>query len=333
MSLKLINCSGCLTHHARPSYLWRRKIIQRDSETEMAAAFSDQEFINIFGEDGEKGLVPDRDSEDYLPYIEKLLLVRQKQLDNSLKEKRVIEIESKLRRLSLSGNSQHSGDTSSKPAQFNTSYSAHSPSPHLPDGGYLLAKVPDLCKLRPEAYCSTPKPYEKLTFRELIRGCVKVTMYLRMCSVNIEGYLLHMAFIMDKAAIPGVYTTEGLVLYEREVTSKVIRGELSDWLEVDLASDSRFLSYEYTFDHVSRLEHKGSANVKSKRKGVRKTRSPIYDFDKWEPDVCWMWNCRQCEGCDRKHGVCGLCMGSHKAIDCDKSQLHPSKGESQAADL
>lgn len=46
--------------------------------------------------------------------------------------------------------------------------------------------------------------------------------------MDVEGYLLHMAFIMDKAAIPWVYTTEGLVLYEREVTSKVIRGELSD---------------------------------------------------------------------------------------------------------
>lgn len=79
--------------------------------------------------------------------------------------------------------------------------------------------IPDLSKLHPEAFCATPKSYEKVTFCELIRGCVKVLMYLRCYKVDTSGYLLHLAFIMDKAAIPGVYTTEGLVLYEREVTS------------------------------------------------------------------------------------------------------------------
>lgn len=198
----------------------------------MGTPFNDQEFIRIFGEDGEKGLVPARDSEDYLPYVEKLLLVRQKELDNSLKDKRVLEIESKLRRLSTSGHPQQTQQFQQASgggghSQLNTSYSGHSVS--SPTVNRHLAGVHDLCKLRPETYCCSPKSYEKLTFRELVRGCVKVMMYLRTCDIDVEGYLLHLAFIMDKAAIPGVYTTEGLVLYERELTNKVIRGELSDW--------------------------------------------------------------------------------------------------------
>lgn len=196
-----------------------------------------------------------------------------------------------------------------------------------------MATIPDLCKLRPEAYCSTPKSYDKLTFRELTRGCVKVMMYLRSQGINVDGYLLHMSFVMDKAAIPGVYTTEGLVLYEREVTSKVIRGELTDWPEVDLACDSRFLSYEYTYDHVSRMDHKGASNGKPRRKSGRKIKSPIYDFDKWDPEICWMWNCRHCEGCERRHGICGLCTGPHKAIDCEKYLPSSQKGDGQAAEM
>lgn len=290
--------------------------------------FTADEFRTIFGEEGERGEVPPRDSEHYLPYIEKVLLSRQKELEEAMRDKRVVEIESKLRRLSTSAQplSQSRGG---QQAQNNSSFTGQSVS-QQPGGNPHLAAVPDLSKLHPETYCSSPKPYDKLTFRELIRGCVKVMMYLRTCEVDVEGYLLHMAFIMDKAAIPGVYTTEGLVLYEREVTSKVIRGELSDWPEVDLASDSRFLSYEFTYDHVGRMDHKGSGNGKSRRRNMKKSKSPIYDFDKWEPDVCWMWNCRQCEGCDRRHGVCGLCTGAHKAIDCEK--YTSSKGDNQAAE-
>lgn len=301
--------------------------------------FSLDEYQLIFGEDGEQGQVPARDSPDYLPYIEKVLLVRQKELEESLRGQRVLEVETKLRRLSLASPPASSQGATGGNQSFNAG------SPQGGGGGthqgtnrqqclnQHLAVIPDLSKLRPEAFCATPKSYEKLTFRELIRGCIKVMMYLRCHNVEIEeGYLLHLAFIMDKAAIPGVYTTEGLVLYEREVTSKVIRGESSDWPEVDLASDSRFLSYEFTFDHVSRLDQKSSSSGRIRKRSGRKTKSLIYDFDRWDPEICWLWNCRQCEGCDRKHGVCGLCSGPHKATDCEKHQASSSKGEAQATE-
>lgn len=336
---KLINCSGCLTKHARPSCLWKKKISEMASKT---TPFSADEYQQIFGEDGEAGQVPDRDSPEYLPYIETLSLTRQKELDNSLREQRVREVENKLRRLSVSSNPSAGGGqgpktqgqsmvTGTSQSTRGTNYQAAASKQQC--GNLRLASIPDLSKLCPEAFCSAPKTYDKITFRELIRGCTKVMMYLRYFNVDIDGYLLHLSFIMDKAAIPGVYTTEGLVLYEREVTSKVIRGELSDWPEVDLASDSRFLSYEYTFDHVSCLDQKTSSSGKSRKRNGKKNKSLIYDFDRWDPEICWLWNCRQCEGCDRKHGVCGLCSAPHKALDCDKHRSTNQREESRAAEL
>lgn len=187
-----------------------------------------------------------------------------------------------------------------------------------------------MSKLRPESYSLPLKSHEKLTFRELIRGCLKVLTYLRLHDINIDGYLAHILFLMDKASMAGVYTTEGLVLYERAVTSKVLDGSIDDWPEVDPASDSRFLSYEYTFDHVSRSDGKHEKGQKQYKCSGYKSKSPIYDFAAWgvnSRDLCWLWNCKTCLGCERKHGVCGLCHGSHKAIDCEKHLSVISKPE------
>lgn len=72
--MSLINCSGCLTRHKRPSCLWRKKISEtsRLKMAEGQTPFTPDEYSSIFGEEGEKGQVPDRDSPDYLPYIKKL---------------------------------------------------------------------------------------------------------------------------------------------------------------------------------------------------------------------------------------------------------------------
>lgn len=127
----------------------------------------------------------------------------------------------------------------------------------------------------------TPKSHDKLTFRELIRGCLKVLTFLRLNNINVDGYLAHISFLMDKAAMPGVYTTEGLVLYERAVTSKVLDGSIDDWPEVDPASDSCFLSYEYSFDHVGRSEIKQEKGLGQRRRSGYKMKSQIYDFIAW----------------------------------------------------
>lgn len=51
--------------------------------------------------------------------------------------------------------------------------------------------------------------------------------------------------------MPKVYIPEGLVTYKQIETIKAIEGILSDWLKVELALVSLYLSYEYTFDMSS----------------------------------------------------------------------------------
>lgn len=46
-----------------------------------------------------------------------------------------------------------------------------------------------LSKLRPEYYCDPGKTYEKMTFRELIRGCTKVLSFLCVSNVNASGWV------------------------------------------------------------------------------------------------------------------------------------------------
>lgn len=316
----LINCSGCLSRHPRPSCLWRagtQKVTARyktEAETKMAEGFSEDELVSIFGDDGAKGLVPPRDSDEYLDYIEKALISKQDEIEKNRRAGRIADVESRLRRLSLS----HSPMVDPTPR------------PDPTDELRGISTIRDLSKLRPESYCLPPKTHDKLTFRELIRGCLKVLTYLRLCNINVDGYLAHISFLMDKASMAGVYTTEGLVLYEHSVTSKVLDGSIDDWPEVDPASDSRFLSYEYTFDLVSRSEVKQEKGAKQHRRSGFKSKSPIYDFVAWElnsNDLCWVWNCKVCNGCERKHGICGLCHGNHKAIDCEKHLSTIGKSE------
>lgn len=146
--------------------------------------FTPEEYRSVFREEGEAGQVPDRDSEDYLPYIERVLLARQKVLEETMKDKSIKEVENKLRRFSVSRQRRL---PAARPWQVPVSYpaqvrimwgdSSQSPAQQL----YVnqqLSSLPDLGKWRPEFFCSTPKSYDKLTFRELICGCTKVMMYL-----------------------------------------------------------------------------------------------------------------------------------------------------------
>lgn len=320
----LINCSGCFSRHPRPSCLWKagtQRVTARYSPAtspDMATGFSKEELISIFGDDGAKGLVPPRDSDEYLDYIESALISKQEEIEKDKKAGRMLDVENRLRRLSLS----------------HTPMVKSSPRPDAPEELQGISTVTDLSKLQPESYSLPPKSHDKLTFRELIRGCLKVLTYLRLNNINVDGYLAHISFLMDKASMAGVYTTEGLVLYERAVTSKVLDGSIDDWPEVDPASDSRFLSYEYTFDHVSRNEIKQDKGLKQRRRSGYKSKSPIYDFVAWgvnSSDLCWLWNCKTCTGCERKHGVCGLCHGNHKAIECEKHLSSLSKPEKDEA--
>lgn len=67
-----------------------------------------------------------------------------------------------------------------------------------------------------------------MTFRELIRGCVNVLQWLVSQNIPVTGYLSHLSFMMDRAVLGNLYTTGGIALYERVVTTKVIDGSLED---------------------------------------------------------------------------------------------------------
>lgn len=316
--MSLINCGGCYQRHARPSCLFKQNRRPKEGEvtkgaivstTTMAAGFTDEESEKLFGSDWTDGVVPDRGSKEYVDYLEGVFKAQAAEHDKKLLEVRTRDVENRLRKLSLSP----------------------LPAPHGSMGGlsdpdaatelHGVSSLADkLSKLRPEYYCDPTKSHEKMTFRELIRGCAKVLSFLRVSNINVDGYLSHLSFLLDKSAM-GVYTTEGLVLYERSVTTKVLDGVILDWPEVDPSSDSRYLSYEYTFDHMAKGDKHEKTSRHSKRKSPRKSSSILYDFELWDKnsaDICWMWNCRSCEGCDRKHGLCGLCHESHRAVECEK---------------
>lgn len=137
----------------------------------MAEGFSQPEMVAIFGDDGGKGLVPAHDSDKYLDYIEKLLIAKQAKIDRDRKAGHIADVEALLWHLSLS----------------------HSPMVDPTHRSQLLDKlrgissVTDLSKLQPESYCLPPKTHDKLTFRELIRGCLKVLTFLRLNNINVDG--------------------------------------------------------------------------------------------------------------------------------------------------
>lgn len=101
----------------------------------------------------------------------------------------------------------------------------------------------------------------------------------------------------------------------------MLDGVIVDWPEVDPPSDSRYLSYEYTFDHMVEGEKQDKASSQFKKKKIgKKASSTLYDFELWDKnsaDICRMWDVRSCESCDRKHGLCGLCHEQYRAAECE----------------
>lgn len=107
--------------------------------------------------------------------------------------------------------------------------------------------------------------------------------WLRSQDICVDGYLSHKSFIMDKSVVGNVDTTEGIILFERAVTSKVIEGSLEDWPEVDPPSVSLYLCYEYTFNHGYRSENK--FNSKGRQVGN------ILNANLSLPFMTSKWNC------------------------------------------
>lgn len=180
-----------------------------------AGGLTDEESAKIFGEEWTAGVVPDRGTKEYVDYLEEAIKAQTEQHEKQMLEAQTQQLENNLRWLSLSQLPPAHGQVGwqGQPA-LQTVGTASTEQRGVANLSYKLSK---LC---PEYYCDPAKTFEKMTFRELIRGCAKVLSFLRVSNVNVDGYLSHLSFLLDKAAM-GVYTTEGLVLYERSVTTKV----------------------------------------------------------------------------------------------------------------
>ena len=161
-------------------------------------------------------------------------------------------------------------------------------------------------KFRPDFHMDLPKSLKKYTFREFVLGCMYEAEALVVDGRPIAGYLSHVRFISWKAAMSGAFLTQSLIKYDHHVSSKVIRGELPDWVLGEEEAVCLHLGVD------------GTVAYKQLAGGNKSSRSTSHgDFSDFPSDVCWLFNFRSCDSnfCKRKH-VCHLCRGSHRGRAC-----------------
>lgn len=156
------------------------------------------------------GNVPERGTQKYLDYVEGVLKTQ-----TDAHEKRTLHlhtqlVENRLRRLSMSPLPPAHGAVG-KTAGHDMADADTGADNQATEQRGISSLADQLSKLRPEYFCDPVKTYDKMTFRELIHSCTKVLCFLRTSHINVDGYLSHLSFVLDKAAM-GVYITEGLVL-------------------------------------------------------------------------------------------------------------------------
>lgn len=164
----------------------------------------------MFGDDWEKGTMLERGTMEYLVYIENVLHENEEAYNQSVLHSKTVEMEQKLWQLSLSplpaSHAIHGQAGAGQAGVAQNGADAQQQWELL--GVSMLADR--LSKLCPEFYWDLPKTYEKITFRELMRGCINVLAFLCSSNIDVDGYLSHLGFLMDKASMAEVYTMESL---------------------------------------------------------------------------------------------------------------------------
>ena len=100
----------------------------------------------------------------------------------------------------------------------------------------------------------------------------------------------------------GAYQTQALIKYDQHVSTKVIRGQLPDWMVGEEEAMCLYLGMNRTMAYKQLLS--GSRSSKGAIRG---------DFSDYPPDICWLYNYRSCDSttCKGRH-VCHVCQGNHK---------------------
>ena len=276
--------------------------------------------------------IPDRDTPDYIAFLEDKLSVQQHKLKQLKEENKLISMESELRYVNLginreelqqqkygqrSGfvrNSLYSSDTGDRDYGRGAADMLLRAAPNV--GAKILRKEEEaaLSKIRPLSYLVTPKGPDKCSYREFMSGMTHVLTYIINLGHEAKGYAAHMKFIASKAAT-NVYITEYLIRYEMAVTDKVFGELLPDWVSADPECIAIHLGAEATY------AIQGKTRWGPNRGSSAFGNSPSADLSSWPKDICWLYNTRQCniQSCNRLH-VCAKCRSKeHLARECTQA--------------
>lgn len=149
--------------------------------------------------------------------------------------------------------------------------------------------------------------HKNMSYPDLVLGMCGVAKYLLQLGGDIDPYLSHMSFIARQAYLD-CFTDATFVEYDRVVTDAIIHGDIPTYIPgYPLAQALAF----HSANHKTQYGKPKGRWIQPKR-----AKSNIAN------EVCYNYNFRSCEGCERLH-VCKQCRGNHKHANCptkDKQQ-------------
>lgn len=319
-----ILCSACGGRHPRPGGKYC-KFLSTGTRTLPGVMAS----VGLTGEEKEQALgdiedIPDRDSPDYVPYLESrigVLTQSMKKLELSTKAKeaedklfnlfsryKALERSASMDKTSVKGGGQNQADAGASQQQSPHQWASISDMVSQAGG--------DLGKMHPSAHVEGV-PWDKMSFRDFMLGMCRVSIYMEELHIPTTMYKRHMESILEMAS-SNIYTTEAFLRYDRYVTLLVQEGKLQDWLPSHSHSQNLYFTRVYTFEHVN-SRRKSYASGKSYN-------SPSKNWwnENWPSSICYCYNWRVCNRvkCNHKH-ECSECGLDHKALVCPKQPVDP----------
>ena len=152
--------------------------------------------------------------------------------------------------------------------------------------------------------------HARLTIPELMYGMFRVMSAVTDPSQK-AAYEAHYKFLSE-CIIQDLYPARAYVNYDREVTNKIINGELSEYPACDLPSFALQLRKDKEKPQT-RPYYRGNKRcdtLGTYRQDTSSSRSPMPED--WPNDICYNWNVNSCFGRCVKLHVCVNCRYRHK---------------------
>ena len=298
-------------------------------------------------------VIPDRDSDEYEPYLAKKIEEEEERLKQLKDKTRISEMESQLAGLRLqtaeldrhrevltwpgSARGAKPSDTGVASALLAASKPPEPGSPLGASAGLFGASRSAfqpaiqrsreeremLSKLRAISHLPEVKAVEKITYRDYISAMIKVAQLVCELGIDATNYIAHMSFISGKAAL-NLYATDAMIKYEAAVTDRVISGQYIDWV----AADPECVALHLGADATYAVRQGGG---RWSRPGSGFSGSGRADFSEWPKDICWLFNNTSCyfPKCRKSHICCKCRKSGHPMKEC-KSSGDDSAPPSQA---